>query len=112
MNDFRFRAWINKLNCYADQVEIYGNGGFWAWKDKEKYADAELEQWTGLCDKNNRPIYEGDIVRCHAYHRVDIEPVKWNDQVCGFDPMATPCDYDAAYYGECEIIGNIHDPKE
>lgn len=81
-----------------------------------------LEQYTGLIDKNDTKIFEGDIVRT-KYGRLCI--VAWfsSDACVGWDliPVDTvenichkKCSdsYDIYKKDNLEVIGNIHDNPE
>lgn len=72
-----------------------------------------IGQFTGLLDKNDREIYEDDIVRDSEGR---ISYVKWLIQRCGFVLVYEQFDKDiTGSYGKTEhleVIGNLHDNKE
>lgn len=83
-----------------------------------------IGQYTGLKDKNNVPIYEGDIIRATEYlnpGEVELEyQVKYVDEMCKFVfyPLLRNGKYDnnnwnldVRYYKKenIEVIGNIYD---
>jgi uncharacterized phage protein (TIGR01671 family) len=137
MREIKFRAWDKTRNIYGEVLEIgwpgtFANGdenfpnghagrlklfninneddcGFWGiWIEK-----ADIEQFTGLKDKNGTAIYEGDIVSLNGIPLriiyqgpsfIMIKKLK-DKQWCEFILSAEQNQF-------CEVIGNIHENSE
>ena len=132
MREIKFRAWdkIRENMIYlidedseSIPIDVYTlelwNGGFQiifynSEDDKTYYGEDQviLLQYTGLKDKNEKEIYEGDIVKQKHYSSdyKDREEVKWHRDNASFDPFNWG-DYSfAPCY--CEVIGNIYENPE
>ena len=120
----RFRAWLKKKQEMDDEIDHI------SWLEDELYCigdgitymvsaeDLVLMQSTGLKDKNDKEIFEGDIVR-----QVRTQPITENETITGVVIMIegawlimNDCEQLASYLwsetDENEIIGNIYENRE
>lgn len=111
------RSWGNKdwvegdlLHGYSDHVSITKRLiGIETWQvDPES-----VGQYTGIIDKNNKRVFEHDIVKAYDL----IEEISFIGVVKYLDGSFCICDTDfCSYYHweyyEVEVIGNIHDNPE
>ena len=122
MREIKFRAWHKEKKIMGEVLGIdilhkeifFSNGDV----DCCGFADLiyiELMQYTGLKDKNNKEIYEGDIVKLRANHGIGV--VKYYDEWGAFvveyikpRPLAV---LGMNYYKEdIEVLGNIYKNPE
>lgn len=126
MNDrFKFRAW-NKLSekfTYFDEPELqfakredmYLSGLICPLLDENQklyFGNYELQQCTGLKDKNGKLIYEEDIVKFGNELFGKPKQIEWNE--CHYKLKNTfiiLCDMEIKQFG-LEIIGNIYENPE
>ena len=116
MNDrFKFRVWDKVFNRYWTDEEIKENAAWLLFPDNDNINNVEIEQCTGLRDKNGNLIYEGDIIFING----EKWRVIWDDEDCAFffsnlkEVYHQPI-FPDFYMGaeDFKVVGNIHENPE
>ena len=110
--EIKFRAWDTKIKCFQDEdyclrIQTGLVQGYYG----QLFPEMELDQYTGLKDKNGKEIYEGDILHRHmnVYWMVVFEESKW---VAKPKNSESGLYLDATQFIETEVIGNTHESPE
>lgn len=126
MRTIKFRAWDLKRKEFNDCLRMNLDGSK---IEEDDYGnlpnlknDIILMQFTGLKDKNDTDIYEGDIIN---YIRNVDETfndtywqekggciIEWNEEFAGFEPFCIYRDEEYTKGKHCEVIGNIYENPE
>ena len=126
----KFRAWDEKYNCWDESpITCYPNEDF-------KKQGRTIQWFTGLTDKNDKEIYEGDIVkinRCYTrpfvnekqqidYKFIDDGEVEVGQVLWGWNSQKYLVSYEHIRYDDIEdfdkpshrveVIGNIFENPE
>ena len=116
MREIKFRAW-DKINKEMFNVESINFQERRVYRDVVSYRDfndIELMQYTGLKDKNEKEIYEGDIFFesfGERYYKVIFENASFRAEFGGdFDEYSFDL-IDVVAQG-CEVVGNIYENSE
>lgn len=100
MREIKFRLWNEEEKYMQDPKSIYSMVEYYDIIDPE----AIIMQFTGIKDKNNIEIYEGDIV-------VKFEEIGFISYKHSYFVMNTK-NGDSIISKNVEVIGNIYQNKE
>ena len=122
----RYRAWMKSLKWMCDVTNISFDSKFvdiCQQEDTERYTEMSgefdeitLMQSTGLKDKNDKEIFEGDILDYKGRKAL----VRWHGSYASFiyrfvdELQNRNTEWKPLYlaYMKCEIIGNIYENPE
>lgn len=101
------KEWVyGDLNQLQSRVLIHGYE--YCQRVAYEVIQETVGQFTGLKDKNEKEIYEGDLVR--SFKGIFRDTVEWSYILSGWFPFASRGDI--YFADECEVVGNIHDNQE
>ena len=134
MRELKFRAWDKIAKKYYKVVNLGVGPNSWqklaenrteppyqpdTGKNKFYPGIVEVEQYTGLNDKNGKEIYEGDIIHRGALPKVNVfrnSVIRFDEESVGFIATSTRNGARTLFNGhtcdEIEVIGNIHGNPE
>lgn len=117
MREFKFRVWDRKEKriikfVIGDDIKRYSDKdiGVWLKNYHKKVKYFELMLYTGLKDKYDDEIYEGDIVKDEIDEEIGYVEFSEGEYRIIYDNIAIILNRDEAFY--IEVIGNIYENKE
>ena len=121
MREIKFRAWHKEEKIIGKVlgIDILHKEIFFSNEDVNCYEhtdfkDIELMQYTGLKDKNNKEIYEGDVLsngNDEKPYKVIFENGSFRAEFEGDFEEYSFCLVDIVAQ-HCEIVGNIYENPE
>lgn len=123
MSEIRFRAWDKNSETLVNikTIDLEADGSVGCVVDFDDInldvSECVLMQYTGLKDKNDVEIYEGDIV-CDRYAN-NYTPIFRNGTYMAYNvdclyltKQEPSTQFNVVWKDGCEVIGNIHDNPE
>jgi hypothetical protein len=112
MRELKFRVWSEEDKEYRTDCDVFrlfhGKTGCPATIYNDEGDRFDIEQYTGLKDKNGKEIYEGDILE--STWNGDKAVVVWNNAEGEWEHYA---DFNThSKYSGSVVIGNIHENPE
>ena len=125
MKEFKMKAWLKKekkmvaiigIDLNYQYIRYTDDGNLFKYDYKiADFKDVELLQYIGMKDKNNKEIYEGDILKLRDNHGIQL--VKYYDEWSAFiveSQKDTSVGVLGLYFDkeDFEIIGNAYENSE
>lgn len=109
MKELKFRVWSEDDKEYRTDLNVFRLHGGKIICTSPAYSlegdRFDVEQFTGLKDKNGKEIYEGDIVRVSYGYNYVVRQFRTGAWRIGRDDLY-------AWADSSEVIGNIHENAE
>lgn len=119
MREIKFRAWHKEEKIMGEVlgIDILHKEIFFSNGDVDCYGFSdfkyiELMQYTGLKDKNNKEIYEGDIITLHNSKYKVIFNIEGARFVLRNDEFELEITFINHNNERMEIVGNIYENPE
>ena len=124
MNSIKFRVWSKHLNkmFLGDEIDLHYCGDVYDKLNRLFQNDAVVfQQFIGKKDKNNKEIYEGDIIK-YAFKMDQHGDLEYGQGEVYYDEEGAAWLFDRSYEwsfidgpiidSSIEVIGNIFETKK
>ena len=126
-NRFNFRVWDKKNKIFNDDFHLFpvAEDGMMLFDRKSNFDYVEhnednnyiLMQSTGLVDKNEKEVFEGDIIKFDGKYTKAKRLIRYSEEegrlvACYTDFVYDYCDFNKDWISQWEVIGNIYENPE
>jgi len=116
--EIKFRAWVNAYGtlemvndyCFLDIKENHFFGTDLTNERPDIAEIIEVMQFTGCCDRNGKPIYEGDILKLYFGQIVEVRFIEGCFQYYFNEKSHKP--FDKIENMNLSVIGNIYENRD
>lgn len=114
MREIKFRAWFEKFKemYTVKMIDLQKEIAYFDKYNYRSFYDIDLMEYTGLKDKNNKEIYEGDIV----IHHSKMYKIIFNAEEARFvlrdDEFELEIPFTNNNNKRMEVVGNIYENPE
>lgn len=116
MREIKFRAWNDIDKSYIDWMTLCGMPRLITNTARGKEKHYKLEQYTGLNGKDERDVYEGDIVSLNKLNQIESSDIYFEVKWCSENHRWIIYHSDVEFYDLIDfdlwVIGNIHQNSE
>lgn len=119
MREIKFRAWDAHKRMWTEYRIHDGvvyfldkNTGVWVGKYDKRYKEFNFMEYSGLKDKNNKEIYEGDIIFLHGSKYKVIFKTEGARFVLRNDEFELEITFINNNNERMEILGNVYENPE
>ncbi|MCK9578732.1 YopX family protein [bacterium] len=107
MREIKFRCWDKKNKEFVPYFELTCNGSIFFGSEEQSDKDFDIQQFTGLLDKNGKECFEGDLVKLLDYDK-QLE-VYFCEDCASFRAKLNGYGNNESLSNEFEVIGNIYE---
>ena len=105
----KYRCFYSGKMLEVGSIEFFTDGTY---RVNDELVGGTLLEWTGLKDKNEKEIYDGDILKRNETYEYEVKWNKWGLVGKQLWSGMYRNIIEISPESECEVIGNIYENPE